>query len=153
VSGVELASPRIPPPLGKFGVVPAAHIGEGAAEREYALTIRSGSFFLLQDRLHLLPLVGSQVLNHPKQPLERNVEFRVHGTKVNDPLVGLSLVAIGSHGAAPYCGIGQVCLLFSELYENNGWVYSFIEGRTRQAMVGLFPQAPLHVLGGVVLRL
>ncbi len=42
--------------------------------------------------------------------------------------------------------------LFSELYENNGWVYSFVEGGTRQDMVGLFPQAPFHVLGGVVVR-
>jgi iron complex outermembrane receptor protein len=42
--------------------------------------------------------------------------------------------------------------LFSELYENNGWVYSFIEGGTRQDMVSLFPQAPFHVLGGVVVR-
>ena len=42
--------------------------------------------------------------------------------------------------------------LFSELYENNGWVYSFVEGGARQDMVSLFPQAPLHVLGGVVVR-
>lgn len=42
--------------------------------------------------------------------------------------------------------------LFSELYESNGWVYSYsYEGR-RQEMVGLFPQAPLNVLGGVTVR-
>ena len=42
--------------------------------------------------------------------------------------------------------------LFSELYENNGWVYSFIADGARQDLVSLFPQAPLHVLGGVVVR-
>lgn len=42
--------------------------------------------------------------------------------------------------------------LFSELYENNGWVYSFIADGARQDLVGLFPQAPFHVLGGVVVR-
>jgi iron complex outermembrane receptor protein len=42
--------------------------------------------------------------------------------------------------------------LFSELYENNGWVYSYVFDGRRQDMVGLFPQAPLIVLGGVVLR-
>ncbi|MFN3875980.1 MAG: TonB-dependent receptor domain-containing protein, partial [Flavobacteriales bacterium] len=43
--------------------------------------------------------------------------------------------------------------LFSELYENNGWVYSYIEGGARRDLVSLFPQAPLHVLGGLAVRL
>jgi hypothetical protein len=42
--------------------------------------------------------------------------------------------------------------LFSELYENKGWVYSFVADGARQDLVGLFPQAPFHVLGGVVVR-
>lgn len=42
--------------------------------------------------------------------------------------------------------------LFSELYENNGWVYSYIAGGTRTDLVNLFPQAPLNVLGGVTVR-
>jgi iron complex outermembrane recepter protein len=42
--------------------------------------------------------------------------------------------------------------LFSELYENNGWVYSFIADGQREDLVSLFPQAPLNVLGGVVVR-
>ncbi len=42
--------------------------------------------------------------------------------------------------------------LFSELYESNGWVYSYVfEGRRRE-LVGLFPQAPLHFLGSLALR-
>jgi hypothetical protein len=52
----------------------------------------------------------------------------------------------------PSCAIGQVCPLFSELYENNGWVYSFIADGQREDLVSLFPQAPLNVLGGVVVR-
>lgn len=43
--------------------------------------------------------------------------------------------------------------LFSELYESNGWVYSFFEGDRRQSFIGLFPQAPLNILGGVTVRL
>ncbi|MEZ4757217.1 MAG: TonB-dependent receptor [Flavobacteriales bacterium] len=42
--------------------------------------------------------------------------------------------------------------LFSELYESNGWVYSFFEGDRRQSFIGLFPQAPLNMLGGVTVR-
>jgi iron complex outermembrane recepter protein len=42
--------------------------------------------------------------------------------------------------------------IFSELYESNGWVYSFYESDRRQEMIGLYPQAPLNVLGGVTLR-
>lgn len=42
--------------------------------------------------------------------------------------------------------------LFSELYESNGWVYSFFEGDRRQSFIGLFPQAPLNILGGVTVR-
>ncbi len=43
--------------------------------------------------------------------------------------------------------------LFNQLYENNGWVYSYYEGDRRREMIGLFPQAPLNVLGGVSVRL
>jgi iron complex outermembrane receptor protein len=42
--------------------------------------------------------------------------------------------------------------LFSELYESNGWSYSYISDGRRQEMVGLFPQAPVNVLGGVEVR-
>jgi iron complex outermembrane receptor protein len=42
--------------------------------------------------------------------------------------------------------------LFSDLYESNGWVYSFFEGDRRQSFIGLFPQAPIHFLGGITVR-
>jgi iron complex outermembrane receptor protein len=42
--------------------------------------------------------------------------------------------------------------IFSELYESNGWSYSYISEGRRQEQVGLFPQAPINVLGGVSVR-
>jgi iron complex outermembrane receptor protein len=42
--------------------------------------------------------------------------------------------------------------LFSELYESNGWVYSYVYEGRRNDLVNVFPQAPLNVLGGVMLR-
>ncbi|MBL7985298.1 MAG: hypothetical protein JNM91_09890 [Flavobacteriales bacterium] len=42
--------------------------------------------------------------------------------------------------------------LFSELYESNGWSYSYINNGMREALVGLFPQAPLNFLGSVTFR-
>lgn len=42
--------------------------------------------------------------------------------------------------------------LFSELYESNGWVYSYYLDGHRTQDIGLFPQAPLNVLGGVTVR-
>lgn len=42
--------------------------------------------------------------------------------------------------------------LFSELYESNGWSYSYISEGRRQEQVGLFPQAPINVMGGVSVR-
>jgi iron complex outermembrane recepter protein len=43
--------------------------------------------------------------------------------------------------------------LFSALYESNGWAYSFVSDGRRQEFVGLYPQAPLNLLGGVSVRL
>ena len=42
--------------------------------------------------------------------------------------------------------------VFSELYESNGWSYSYIAEGRRQELVGLFPQAPLNVLAGLSVR-
>ncbi len=42
--------------------------------------------------------------------------------------------------------------IFSELYESNGWSYSYMSEGRRQEQVGLFPQAPINVLGGVSVR-
>ncbi len=42
--------------------------------------------------------------------------------------------------------------VFSELYESNGWVYSYVYEGRRQQMVGLYPQAPVNLLCGVAVR-
>ncbi len=42
--------------------------------------------------------------------------------------------------------------LLGELYESNGWVYSYVLDGRRQGVIGLYPQAPLNVLGGVAVR-
>ena len=42
--------------------------------------------------------------------------------------------------------------IFSELYESNGWSYSYVSDDRRQELVGLYPQAPLNLLGGVTIR-
>ncbi len=39
--------------------------------------------------------------------------------------------------------------IFGELYESNGWSYSYIENEERKEMVGLYPQAPVNLLGGM----
>lgn len=39
--------------------------------------------------------------------------------------------------------------LFSEPYESNGWSYAYVSEGSRRSMVGLYPQAPLNLMGGV----
>ena len=69
---------------------------------------------------------------------------------VNDLRLNLSLTSLAS--LAHIDLIVTVRNVFDELYENNGWSYSFVEGGTRQEFVGLYPQAPRNVLVGVVVR-
>ena len=40
--------------------------------------------------------------------------------------------------------------IFNELYASNGWSYSFLTNGERQELVGLYPQAPLNFMCGVV---
>ena len=42
--------------------------------------------------------------------------------------------------------------IFSELYESNGWVYSYYYEDARNEMIGLYPQAPFNWSGGVTVR-
>jgi iron complex outermembrane recepter protein len=39
--------------------------------------------------------------------------------------------------------------ILNEKYESNGWVYSYFENNERKMMNGLYPQAGIHLLGGV----
>jgi len=69
---------------------------------------------------------------------------------VNDARVNITL--LGTKGARSIDVNLTVRNVFSELYESNGWVYSYVYEGRRQEMVGLYPQAPIHVLGGVTVR-
>jgi iron complex outermembrane receptor protein len=42
--------------------------------------------------------------------------------------------------------------IFSEVYESNAWVYSYLLGDERYAMDGYFPQAGINFMGGVTLK-
>ncbi len=42
--------------------------------------------------------------------------------------------------------------VLNELYESNGWVYSYFENDRRQEMIGLYPQAPFNFVGGLTMR-
>ena len=88
--------------------------------------------------------VGRQYLDN-SMSLERSLDaFIVHDLRVNVTLLAKGTKAIDFNLTARN--------LFSELYESNGWVYSYVSEGRRQQLIGLYPQAPLNVLGGVTLR-
>jgi iron complex outermembrane receptor protein len=68
---------------------------------------------------------------------------------VNDVRANVSLRAKGLRSIDLNLTVRNI---FSALYESNGWVYSYYENDRRMEMIGLYPQAPLHVLGGVSVR-
>lgn len=100
------------------------------------------------DRLDLTwatKYVGQQFLDNTSST-ERMLDAYV----VSDARLNLIIGAIG-----PVDGIDlnlTVRNLFSKEYESNGWVYSYYSEYRRQEMVGLFPQAPLNVLGGMTVK-
>ena len=69
---------------------------------------------------------------------------------VNDVRANINL--LGLKGAKSIHFNLTVRNLLSTLYESNGWVYSYVLDGVRQQDVGLFPQAPLNVLGGISVR-
>jgi iron complex outermembrane receptor protein len=89
--------------------------------------------------------VGAQYLD-----LTANKDRMLHPFLVNDLRLNVSLLEWkGMRGIDFNLTVRN---LFSELYESNGWVYSYVSDGRRQLMVGLYPQAPLNVLGGVSVR-
>ena len=89
--------------------------------------------------------VGRQFLDNSGSPDRALDAYVVNDLRLN---VGLTSVL-----GIPNIDINITARnMFSELYESNGWSYSYVlEGR-RQEFVGLYPQAPLNVLGGVTFR-
>lgn len=88
--------------------------------------------------------VGDQYLDNSSSP-DRMLKAYV----VNDLRANVTLAVKGTRGIDLNLTVRN---LFSRLYESNGWVYSYyLDGRRTQD-IGLFPQAPLNVLGGVSVR-
>ncbi|MBK8950102.1 MAG: hypothetical protein IPM68_15005 [Flavobacteriales bacterium] len=89
--------------------------------------------------------VGEQCLDNSGSVARRLDAFVVNDLRLNaslqrvfhNPLVDLNL---------------PMRNVLREQYENSGWSYSFIDGGARRELVGLYPQAPIHVLGGVTVR-
>lgn len=89
--------------------------------------------------------VGSQYLDNTSNPDRMLDAYVVNDLRANVQLVGLK-------GLQRIDFNLTVRNVFSELYESNGWVYSYISESRRMDQVNLFPQAPINVLGGVSVR-
>jgi iron complex outermembrane recepter protein len=86
--------------------------------------------------------VGAQYLDNTSGSDRRLGAFMVHDLRMNASLIGIKDIrAVELHIT--------VRNLMNEQYESNGWAYSYFSEGRRQALVGLFPQAPIHVLGGL----
>ncbi len=97
------------------------------------------------DLTFITKYVGKQYLDNSGSA-DRILEAYV----VNDLRANVSLFSLkGTKSVDFNCTVRN---LFSELYESNGWSYSYLLGGERQELVGLFPQAPLNVLGGLSVR-
>jgi len=88
--------------------------------------------------------VGRQYLDNTS-----STDRMLHPYLVNDLRANITWLLKGTKGIDLNLTVRN---LFSEIYESNGWAYSYFENDRRKAMIGLFPQAPLNVLGGVSVR-
>ncbi|MBL0128397.1 MAG: TonB-dependent receptor [Flavobacteriales bacterium] len=89
--------------------------------------------------------VGTQYLDNSASADRQLDPYVVHDARVNVTLFGLR----GTRSVDLNLTVRN---LFSELYESNGWAYSYVSDGRRQELVGLYPQAPVNVLGRVAVR-
>jgi iron complex outermembrane receptor protein len=89
--------------------------------------------------------VGQQYLDNSSSTDRMLDAYVVNDVRANITLLGLK-------GAKSVDFNLTVRNVLSTLYESNGWVYSYLVDGSRQQDVGLFPQAPINVLGGVSVR-
>lgn len=89
--------------------------------------------------------VGSQYLDNTTDAARMLDAYVVNDLRLNVALVGLK----GTKSVDLNITVRNI---LSELYESNGWVYSYINEGRRQDQVNLFPQAPINMLGGVSVR-
>jgi iron complex outermembrane receptor protein len=89
--------------------------------------------------------VGSQFLDNTSSD-ERSLDAYY----VNDLRANVSLT--GVKGTKSIDLNLTVRNIFSELYESNGWSYSYWYGGERVSGVGYYPQAPMNLLAGITMR-
>jgi len=89
--------------------------------------------------------VGRQFLDNTASE-ERSLEPYI----VNDVRLNFSVIGLGGLRSIDFNLTMRNVL--SELYESNGWVYSYFYEDRRQELIGLYPQAPFNFLGGVTVR-
>lgn len=89
--------------------------------------------------------VGDQYLDNSSSRDRMLDAYLVNDLRANVSLLGLKGVRSVEFNLT-------VRNIFSQLYESNGWVYSYYVDDRRTQDIGLFPQAPLNVLGGVTVR-
>ena len=89
--------------------------------------------------------VGRQFLDNTASE-ERSLEPYI----VNDVRLNFSVIGLGGLRSIDFNLTMRNVL--SELYESNGWVYSYFYEDRRQELIGLYPQAPFNFLGGVAVR-
>ncbi|MBK7946238.1 MAG: TonB-dependent receptor [Flavobacteriales bacterium] len=97
------------------------------------------------DLTFVTKFVGKQYLD-----LSASADRMLDPFLVNDQRLNATWMAKGTKGIDFNITVRN---LFSELYESNGWVYSFVSDGRRQEMVGLYPQAPMNLMAGVSVRL
>ena len=86
--------------------------------------------------------VGAQYVDNTSSADRKLAAYVVHDLRMNASLLLLKGVRSLDINIT-------VRNLFSELYESNGWSYAYVSEGRRQSMVGLYPQAPLNVMGGL----
>ncbi len=89
--------------------------------------------------------VGQQYLDNTSDPDRELDAYFVNDLRANITLLGLKGVKSIDFNLT-------IRNIFSELYESNGWVYGYVSDGRRTQDVGLYPQAPVNVLGGVAVR-
>jgi iron complex outermembrane receptor protein len=124
---------------------PIAYSPEWVAASEFGITFWNKAGKGRGDLTLITKYVGEQYLDNSGSDARK-----LDAYLVNDLRLNLSLLKL--------LGVDRIEVnltvrnIFNELYSSNGWSYSYVLGGQRQEFVGLYPQAPTNVLGGVVVR-
>lgn len=89
--------------------------------------------------------VGKQFLDNTSSEERSLAAYFVNDLRANISLIGVK----GTKSIDLNLTVRNI---FSEFYESNGWSYSYWSGGARVSGVGYYPQAPVNVLGGIMVR-